>query len=276
MKQQNQKDGSSNTVQRGEWSDGQGAHTWVEPLYFFSLQLHLSCLLSMPTPIQSGPFWAIYDHVSNVLSNDFNPKMNYFSTHEQTSPLNHPLPRLPKAEISQDHIPAPTGDWTLPLRRQKLFSYRHLTLRNILEPKESKCFQTSPCQVPLPSPWMAAIVDSCKASELPRPWLGPCPFRLQQETPTQQCHPSPILCGMRSGTGVFVFRLQDSYIQISVIIGLGLVSGGEERISGPVWVLKSICQNLLSHLLSWQHTLLCINSLVVIFYSWMYRCDIWC
>lgn len=145
MKQQNQKDGSSSTVQRGEWSDGQeenllqtdmGPHTWVELLYLFSFQLHLSCLLPMPTPIQTGPFWAIHDHVANVLSKYFNPKMNYFSTHGQTPPLNHPLPGLPKAEISQDHIPDPTGDWTLPLRRHKSFSYRHLTLRNILEPKE--------------------------------------------------------------------------------------------------------------------------------------------
>lgn len=229
-------------------------HTWVEPLYFFSLQLHLPCLLFMPTPMQVGLFWATYNHVSNVLSNYFNPKMNYFSTHEQTSPLNHPLPKLQKAEI-----PAPTRDWTLPLRRHKLFSYRHLTLRNILEPKESKRFQTSPCRDPQPSPWMTAIVESCKASELPSGpgWalVSPGFSRKPQHSSAIQ---APSSVEWERGWGVVgVCFLSSGFIYPNN----GLVSGGEERISGSVWVLKSTCQTLLSYLLGQQHTLLC-NKLI--------------
>lgn len=58
-------------------------------------------------PVQFGLSQAIYEHASNVLSKYFGPKINNFPIHEQTSPLNHPLPRLLKAEMSCYHIPAP-------------------------------------------------------------------------------------------------------------------------------------------------------------------------
>lgn len=82
-------------------------------------------------PVQFGLSQAIYEHASNVLSKYFGPKINNFPIHEQTSPLNHPLPRRLRCPATT-FLPQ-IGDWALPLRRHKLLSYGHLTLRNILE-----------------------------------------------------------------------------------------------------------------------------------------------
>ena len=83
-----------------------GSQTCVESLYF-SPQLYLSDFLCRSISVQFGPSQAIYDRASNVLSKYSGPKMNCFSTHKQAPPLNQPLPRLPKAEISRYPIPAP-------------------------------------------------------------------------------------------------------------------------------------------------------------------------
>ena len=44
---------------------------------------------------------------SHILSKYSSPKMNSFSTYEQTSPLNHPVPRCLKAENFRDPVPKP-------------------------------------------------------------------------------------------------------------------------------------------------------------------------